>query len=80
MLMQVSLPVVSKSECSKADPYYAAWHDSGRRWTCTGGREEKGTCFGDSGGPAMVAVGKEFWIVGVTSRQAKHALRLVKHA
>ena len=75
--MQLSVPIISDVECGKVDQFYASCADHKRRWMCMGGRPGSGLCHGDSGGPSMVRVGEQVWVVGVNSRQVKHTRELM---
>lgn len=54
ILQRADLPVVNLEDCSKA---YSSQPNVvlTSKHVCAGGKEEKGFCFGDSGGPLQVA-------------------------
>ena len=62
-LMQVQVPIVSKSKCRRA--YGSSIHDS---MVCAGlDRGGKDSCQGDSGGPMVCEDNGKFYLEGVVS-------------
>lgn len=61
----LEVPIVSESECLRADPSFA--HITSNRTFCAGGRNGAGPCDGDSGGGLVLKRNNKWYLRGIIS-------------